>query len=936
MTTTHTGVVLGRLRTYVAAEHAVGLTDRQLLEQFVARREDAAFTALVRRHAPLVFAVCRRVLRQEQDAEDAFQATFLVLARKAREVGKQGSVAGWLHRVAYHAAIRARARTVARQERERQAPPRQPADGLAEVTGRELMAVLDEELQQLSDNSRAPLVLCYLQGQTCDEAARQLGWSVRTLKRRLEQGRRCLRARLGRRGITLPAALLTAGLVPGTNIRAAAPLLATTVRAALAGSTGTAPTPAGALAEAVLRAVFVTRVKVVTGMVLLLGAALVAGGALMHATRAGAGTEGPGAGEPPAAPQEQSPRATRQAAKPDAETMTVAGRVLDADGKPVAAKVAVVGKSRRPSRDEDDQDGRRLLGQGTADTEGRFRLTVPRTASSRYYTTWVVASAPGHGLNWDDFDPDAEQPEVTLRLGREQLLRCRVVDLQGAPAANVELRLESAYRENGRGTSAPSRGVHAWPGLMTSDAEGRFVLRGLSADQKIILEVRDPRFARRHLEIAANARDRAAEITLPLPPPQILSGRVAYADTGKPAVNVRVNISVPGQNFHAQTDTDGRYEVPVSDTKYVFVHAVPAEGEPYLIVKKSEDWPKGAVRHAIDLALPRGIVVKGKVVEAGSGKPVVGADVQYFPQLTDNPDRRADVASLSFAAVESGPRGEFSIVLPPGPAHLLVHAAPEYLYQETSFGMLAEGTPNSGSYLAGPEGNAYFSGQRVYAHGVVLLKLKRDAAPEPVTVTLRRGVTVRGRLLGADGKPADRALMLSRLNVSTWEHMMQSGPVEVRGGRFELRGGDPKATYRVIFYDPAREQGAVAEIAGKEADGEPVTVRLAVCGKAKARLLSGGQPVKHKRVKIDLIVTPGGSGFSGKGPLADAAWVSNFDWAHYGHGPQTDGEGRLMLPVLIPGATYRIQVGSGFKDHVAEASKTADWGDIDGAIVFEE
>ena len=138
-----TGVILRHLRNLVATEDG-GLSDRQLLDQFATRHEESAFTALVRRYGPLVLGVCRRVLRHEHDAEDAFQATFLVLARKAKDVGRGGSVAGWLHRVAYHAAIKARERTATRSHHERQAPPRSSADPLEEVTGREFLGVLDE------------------------------------------------------------------------------------------------------------------------------------------------------------------------------------------------------------------------------------------------------------------------------------------------------------------------------------------------------------------------------------------------------------------------------------------------------------------------------------------------------------------------------------------------------------------------------------------------------------------------------------------------------------------------------------------------------------------------------------------------------------------------------------------------------------------------
>src|SRR5262249_12101295 len=160
-----------------------------------------------RRHGPLVLGVCRRVLHHQHDAEDAFQATFLVLARKAGAIRKHESVASWLYKVAYHVALKARARrcgtgchafAVERGSTPaHRAPPRKhathatpPPDPLEELTARELFRVLDEELQKLPDRYRTPLVLCYLEGQTRDQAAHQLGWSVRTLHRRLEEGKK--------------------------------------------------------------------------------------------------------------------------------------------------------------------------------------------------------------------------------------------------------------------------------------------------------------------------------------------------------------------------------------------------------------------------------------------------------------------------------------------------------------------------------------------------------------------------------------------------------------------------------------------------------------------------------------------------------------------------------------------------------------------------
>jgi RNA polymerase sigma factor (sigma-70 family) len=224
------------VRSLVGPGHEAEATDRQLLERFATFRDEDAFAGLVRRHAALVRGVCRRVLGDAADADDVFQAVFVVLAKKAALLGRHGSVAPWLHAVAYRLACRARvdaARRLAVERQRRVAAPTCQEQVGPEQTAlwRELQAVLDAELEALSERHRAPLVLCYLQGLTRDEAAERLGWSLGTLKRRLERGRELLRIRLTSRGLTVGAAAVAALLVPdAASARAAAPLVAATIR----------------------------------------------------------------------------------------------------------------------------------------------------------------------------------------------------------------------------------------------------------------------------------------------------------------------------------------------------------------------------------------------------------------------------------------------------------------------------------------------------------------------------------------------------------------------------------------------------------------------------------------------------------------------------------------------------------------------------------
>ena len=185
-------------------------TDRQLLDSYVRRGDASAFQDLVRRHGPAVHRVCLGVLKDVHEAEDAFQATFMVLARRASEIGEPEALGGWLRGVAHRVSIRERRRFARRRAFEKaaegiatmepEAPSRQPEIELRELVG--------EELSRLPDEYRRPILLCYLDGLTHEQAANRLDWPVGTVKVRLVRGRRLLRERLDRRGVALGAALL--------------------------------------------------------------------------------------------------------------------------------------------------------------------------------------------------------------------------------------------------------------------------------------------------------------------------------------------------------------------------------------------------------------------------------------------------------------------------------------------------------------------------------------------------------------------------------------------------------------------------------------------------------------------------------------------------------------------------------------------------------
>jgi RNA polymerase sigma factor (sigma-70 family) len=241
-----------------------GLTDGQLLTRFLDLREEPAFAALVRRHGPMVLGVCRRVLSHAEDAEDAFQATFLVLARKAASVNKREAVASFLYGVAYRTALRAREQAARRRTTERQVV-QMPEPAVAPAEAQDWRPVLDRELSRLPAKYQSAIVLCDLEGKTRREAAGQLGLREGTLASRLATARRTLARRLAKRGLALSAAAMAA-MLEGTALAAVpAPWVSATARAATLVATGQAAaltTPAALLMNEVLKAMLLTKLKV--------------------------------------------------------------------------------------------------------------------------------------------------------------------------------------------------------------------------------------------------------------------------------------------------------------------------------------------------------------------------------------------------------------------------------------------------------------------------------------------------------------------------------------------------------------------------------------------------------------------------------------------------------------------------------------------------
>lgn len=274
--------IVKRLTKAVLSAQGGDIPDGQLLQYFLDRQDEVAFAALVRRHGPMVLGVCRRILGNSHDADDAFQAAFYVLVRKGDTIVPREMVGNWLYGVAYRTAMKARAVLAKRKYKERpvshmllnEVPH---AEGLDENLWRELQAQLDHELNRLPDKYRVPVVLCDLEGKTRHDVARQLGWTEGTLSGRLARARALLAERLGRRGVALSAATLAVAL-SGNAATAAMPptLLNSTVQTATLMATGqlaaaALPGPVSVLMEGVLQAMWWTKLKTAAVILLAVG-----------------------------------------------------------------------------------------------------------------------------------------------------------------------------------------------------------------------------------------------------------------------------------------------------------------------------------------------------------------------------------------------------------------------------------------------------------------------------------------------------------------------------------------------------------------------------------------------------------------------------------------------------------------------------------------
>jgi RNA polymerase sigma factor (sigma-70 family) len=923
-----TTAVARQLGSLFEGGSVVGLSDRQLLERFNAQPDEtaqAAFEALVSRHGPMVLGICRQSLGDLQHAEDAFQAVFFVLARRARSIQNPDLLGNWLYGVALRTARKSKRRLSRQLANEANAAIRREeqdsrAIGSAEETAiaREHAQALYHEIARLPFAFRSPVVLCYFEGLSLDEAAQRLGCPAGTVHSRLDRARNKLRRGLIRRGIVLSGTALAGMLEAKAEWAAISPSLADIAtrgamrfanRNAVAGVLSASATT---LAHFVLRSMVVKKLALAAIALLFLGTLTTVG--LMGPTLARpaqlAQPPNRQAGKPDIP---QNPKADDAEPKPAVGRMFVVGHVLDPNGKPMpGAAVAVYARTRLPGRLPSIASlGQGPLGDDRTDAAGRFRIDSPRTSSTTHEAFGAVALAPGYGAGWVALDVGNHQPTADITLRPEKVVHGRVFDLHGKPVPNVMLAVASIRRLLPQ-EPAKARGrldgvaysftkineTPAWPKPMTTDAEGRYTLRGLGPETGAVLIVHHPRFALQRIQVDTNVASDSKPLTAALVPAQILTGRVIYADTGKGAPHAPLHVMASHGTLRMpadfETDGEGRFRLnpPPADRSF-FITAYPPAGQPYLAAEKGLEWPKGSLEQSFELALPRGVSIYGKVTEEGAGKPVSGANVIFIAHA---------VGQGRGSPVETAVDGSFQIGVVASPGHLVVRApSDDYVLREIGEKTLQESAR---------------ADIRNYAHSFQSLELKPGIGSQEVNVVLRRGTTVTGEVVGPDGQPVREAWIFTRGILAPTGGATRRWSARVHGtthnGRFELFGLDPDTEIAVYFLEPKRKLGIAVKHSGKSAVGEPVSVRLEPCGVVKARIVdSKGKAVTGPILSrsITLILTPGPHYWATRekaGVLAaDQADLTELDPVNYPRPHAFDSQGRLTLPFLIPGATYR-------------------------------
>jgi RNA polymerase sigma factor (sigma-70 family) len=867
---------LGLVRHLFESGTCAGLSDARLLERFVTHRDEAAFAALLARHGSLVLNTCRTVLKDLNAADDAFQATFVLLFRKAGSIRGRDAVGAWLHRVAYRTALEAQSAAARRREVE------QAAGRLRGVETRapdDSGAVLHEEIERLPDRFRLPVVLCDLEGLTRDQAADHLGCTEGALRNRLAKGRDLLRRRLTRRGITGAVPFVAPPSLPES-------LLATTLRAAAGdASEAVATLVTAAMPGWILGRFWATAVVMLTlalgTAVALWGAGFLVPGGTPPTTRSQPvqapaappqtapsplAVVGPQASPAKPAVPEKKPERPVDAGpkspqgKPAAARTgppVVEGRILDLEGRPIAGATVRVEVVQAPPAGKFDAflDEVKRLGKRPDDLPYAYRAPPE--------------GAPSGG---------PRGPSFLERLGL-------VKPPPPTPSFKATTGPDGRFRIEGLPPDGVATTLITGPGIATSEV---YIL---TRDVPTI-RVKDPIIGNNGpMIVYYGARfEHVVELTHPI------VGTVRDKDTGAPIAGVHITgmpniprslITSPG--VEATTDAQGRYQVNGLSTVRGFKLFTEAPvGQPYVncgFISPTGDAKPGPI--TFDIALKRGVLVRGRLTDKATGKPVRG-HVEYYA-FQDNvyvdefPNFKRESHGVFFFMQATD--GRFTVPALPGRG-LITARAPEGAYLHGLGADAIKGFMGSGrGFRTYP-----FNCDSIDKH--VLVEINPAPGTKEMTVDLQLdpGRTVQGTIVGPD----DRSL-IGGVEIQTLDAFQRSQDTAWFNSTFEVKGLLTGAD-RIDFFHAGRKLAGSLRLKGDETG--KLTVKLQPWGTVVGRILDeDGNP----RTNLELFT-----------PYRDR---SNLEFGWIKGRFTVDAQGRFRIEGLVPGLKYDV---SGFLSNRVE------------------
>ncbi|MCA9127624.1 MAG: hypothetical protein KDB22_11085 [Planctomycetales bacterium] len=646
--------------------------------------------------------------------------------------------------------------------------------------------------------------------------------------------------------------------------------------------------------------------------------------------------------------KEQTNRNTEPAKN---SSIRISGTVMNAAQKPIPnAIVAVVARS--------TEFKQVLLAEGLTDEVGGYQLKLPSHDYFTHQDANIIAVADRMGMSFQKMKPVAltadEAPQASdervihdLTLMPEVPIRVRLVDIQGGPAKNLDVRLKFITSEslsNRFDLDGISLKHRPQFGKFESDDSGLLTVTGLIGSQGAWITISGnewfaPQDVALNMGMSAEREERdgtyrplvcnvqpGETATVVLSPAQFIEGKVLLGDSDQPAAGVRVTVFSSQQEFggsmyglNGTTDNAGRFRINPNPGLRFSVIAHPPAGSPYQSKEVSDvKWERGGIAQYLEIRLPSGVTLHGRVIDADSKEPLVNSYVQYIPDEVHNEHVTPDLITGWQAMQRTDSTGTFEIPVLAGPGTLLVHAP-----DKTSY-VLQKTTDRELDGLSG--------GIRYYAHAIQKISPAATDAHEPMTIELVPGKTARPNILDSDGKPVDELTVVTPLNIHPYSPFYRGYGDLNTSHQAVIPGLQEGQQYQTSFLNAKRKLGATAVL---DTNNLTPSVTLQPCGSAQARFVNQrGEPIANfGGYGLLFVARPGPSrsdhdAMRRGGVVADEDFAANVDRLNHGS-LKTDNDGRIVFPALIPGATYRFERGAKVvSEFVAKSGEMYDMGTI--------